>query len=295
MNLKKLAAIIGLGVALAAPAAVQAQETWSFEDDDIDFILDPITLEPKTSGEIAVGDVFVSVFEIPEFTIDGVPSIPEDQQLTGVAAVQLVEIIGDGGIGTIYVFQAYTGGLNTILALGTDPDASCEDCDAGEGGVIAMWLNSTTGEGGDIELELNRTLLPETNCTSLEDCINQATLGTLIQVDGIATEADTWIAVQTLEGGNDLATVLATGNETLIAACNFSLSNFFNISGTVTSPLTGSCTLTGGEGLTNGAVAHSDFDAVKTVQQVPEPGTLALLAAGLLGFGLRFRARQSKS
>jgi len=68
MNIKKLAVAFGLGLSLACAAGTStAQTTLSFEDDDIDFVLrDGVVV---TSGPLLVGDVFVSIFEIPVFTI----------------------------------------------------------------------------------------------------------------------------------------------------------------------------------------------------------------------------------
>jgi len=314
MNIKKLAAVGGLtlGMAISAVSAQAAvTQSWSFEDDDIDFVLDPRTLTPKTSGPIAVGDVFVSVFEIPEFTIDAVNGIPSGQELTGVAVVQLQAIVGTG-VGAQYVYSAYSGGLNAILALGGG--GPVVGGAAGEGALVSMWFNGT-GTGADIDLELNRTVNAATNCASLSNCIEQASLGTLVQVDGFKGDADEyWRAVQVAPGGGDLAQVLALNNALPVSIGAFSLSTFYNMTGTVgwqdlggnecapgtdvsavadgCAQFVGSFTLTGGDGLSNGAVAHSDFDANKLVS-VPEPGVLSLLGAGLLGMGLRGRKRKS--
>lgn len=307
-ELKKLACAISLGLGLSLMAGASQASLLSFEDDDIDFILNPDTLALKTSGSFAVGDVFVSAFEIPIFNIDGVNSIPTGQELTGVAAVQLQAIIGTG-IGAQYIFGAYSGGLNSILALGDNPDPIVPGGAAGQGATIAMWMNGTSGVDGDRNLDLNRTTNPATNCTSLSDCLNQASLGSLFQVDGFRGDGDEfWQAVQITAGGGDIGTVLTTNNNVLVASANFGLSNFFNAFGEVKfinvatglfcdapgiSPIadgcvqfSGSATLTGGQGLSNGAIAHSDFDAQK---YVPEPGILALLGVGMLGF-----ATQSK-
>jgi hypothetical protein len=312
MWLKKLASVAALAFGLSMTAGTaQAYSTYSFEDDDIDFILsynattDAYTT--RTSGTIAVGDIFVSVFEIPVFTINSVNALPAGQELTGVAAIQLQAIIGTGGVGTVYVFGAVTQGLNDILGLGTVA-TSVADGDAGEGAVLAMWLNGT----GDFNLDLNRSTNPATNCISLADCLYRADTGSLFQVDGFTGDTDEfWVAVQTSTGGNNIATVLATNNNALIAAVNAGLGNFFNawgpiawidiatglpcinqsaVNGDGCVQFSGSGTITGGQGLTNGAVAHSDFDGQK-LTTVPEPGTLVLLGMGLLGLGFMSRRR----
>ena len=321
MKMKKLAAAVGLGLSLSLIASASQAALWSFEDDDIDFILDPDTLTAKTSGALEVNDIFVSVFEIPVYTRDGVNGIPEGQELTGVAAVELVGIFDPAGnpinpdqtgVGSQYLFEAYTGGLNAILGLGGD--ASVDDGDAGEGAAIAMWFNGAPGEDADDrDLDLNRTTNPATNCTSLSDCIEQASLGELFQVDGFGLDPDEiWASTQILAGGNDIGTVLATGNSTLISAFNMKLSNLYQAGGyeigfldiqtelSCGNPgyiadgcvqLSGSGTITGGQGLLNGAIAHSDFDAQKIA--VPEPGLLALIGMGLVGFGARHLKRKS--
>jgi hypothetical protein len=50
-----------------------------------------------TSGDIMVGDVFVSIVEVPTFTINGVNALAPNTELTGVAAIQLVSCNGTGG------------------------------------------------------------------------------------------------------------------------------------------------------------------------------------------------------
>jgi hypothetical protein len=294
MFTKKLAAGLALAATMAAGSAQSA--LLSFEDDDIDFALRGGQV--ITSGTLSAGDVLVSVFEIPVFRINGAPSIPAGQELTGVAAIQIQSIVGN----TI-TFQAVAGGLNSILALGGG--AAVAGGGAGGGATIAMFFNGTGG-GADRDLDLNRTSNPASNCNSIADCVAQASLGTTFQVDGFTGDADEFWIAQALAGGLDIGGVLGTSNTLLVAAFNAAQSTLFQAGGFTIGGiniLTGqpcvngvaadgcingitlSGTITGGQGLTNGAFAHSDFDAQKQTV-VSEPGVVALLGAALFGFAL---------
>ena len=305
MNFKKLATGLAAALSLSLAAGAGQAALLSFEDDDIDFALNS-DLTLKTSGTLAEGDILVSVFEIPTFTIDGVNAIPAGQELTGVAAVQIT-----GGTGTLadpYTFSAYTGGLNAILQLGTDPDASVTGGDAGEGATIAMFFNSAVG---DANLEVNRTVNPASNCTSLADCISDGSEGTLFQVDGFAGDPDEfWQSTLTVLNGGDVGAVANLNNNLIVATFNAAQTTLFQGGGLTIGGfniLTGdacvngagpdgcidggtiSGTITGGAGLSNGAFAHSDFDADK--RTIPEPGALLLLGLGLIALvGVRRRS-----
>jgi len=301
MNIKKLACTAGLALILAVVAAPAYADEWSFEDDDVDAILRPDGeggYDILTSGTLTTGDVFYSVFEVNIFTIDGTNAIPTGQELTGVAAVVLT-----GGTGT--ALDPYTFGVFTDLNAVLD-SFGYTGADLPDGTAIAMFLNETSGVGGDINLDVNASSSPGTNCTDVATCSFQATLGDLLQADGFAGDPDEfWVAVVTFPGGDNIATVLDTNAGTEVSAANFGISTLFNSGGTVgPQPLTGSadCTdpepngcvqligsvsIKGGAGLTGtGFIAHSDFDANKLVTPIPEPATLALMGLGLVGLGV---------
>lgn len=297
MKLKKIA--VGLGLALSLVGATANAAILSFEDDDIDFALNSDGTA-KTSGTLAIGDILVSIFEIPNYTIDGVNAIPAGQELTGVAAIQLVS--GDGSLANPWTFAATTQGLSTW----SDTDLS-----AYSGATVAMFFNSTTPD-----LDLNFASNPAGSCTSLADCITAATNGTLVQVDGFAGDADEfWQSTMSILGGGDVGTVGNTSGAIQVATFNAAQTTLFNLDGTVgfqaiatgdacptgTTGADGcvsgpvlSGPLKGGGGLNagvkaDGAFARSDFDITK--RTVPEPGSLALISLGLSGLAFYRRKK----
>lgn len=326
---RKTATVLGIAAALACGAAQGAVVQYSFEDDDADFILDPITLQPITSGNLAVGQLVVSTFELPSFTIGGNNAIPTGQELTGVSVLQIASItdanpatVGILEVGSVITYEASPDGLNAILGLGTS-GATVTGGDAGDGATIAMFFNDgTTSAGVDPDRNLifdQSQLGGATNCTSLSDCITQASLGTLFQVDGFTGDADeVWFSVQVLAGGSNIGTVLGTNVGLTVQNFNAVQGTIFNSFGPIASQdigtglqcaapnpnpavadgcITGgvlSGSVIGGAGLVNGAFAHSDFQGTK-LQAVPEPGTLILLAAGLLGFAGTRKLRRTES
>lgn len=301
MKLKKLVAGIGMALSLVSVTANAA--LLSFEDDNIDFLLNADGTA-KTSGSFAVGDILVSIFTITDYTIDGANAIPAGQELTGVAAIRLTG--GDGTLATPWTFAATTQGLNTWS------DTDVVGGGAGGGATIAMFLNDTA----TFDLDLNLATSPAANCTSLADCITKATVGTLVQVDGFAGDADEfWRSTASILGAGDVGVVGGTNGAINVANFTAAQTTLYNkdgevtfqniasgdlcpggtvaLDGCVSGPvLTGP--ITGGNGLNagikaDGAFARSDFDIKK--QTVPEPGVLALLGIGALGMAMTRRRR----
>ena len=299
-KLKPIVAAMGLGLAIIAGPSAAAVTLYSpltgFEDDNVDFVLDA----NGTPNLLDAGDTILSIFEIGQtFAVGGSESSPitDGQELTGIAAFtfdRFADVDNDGDSDDI-VFRAYAPGLNSFLPIDVIGG------EAGGGAVAALFL----GDGTDPATSLST--LGATNCADQADCIARATDGTLFEVDGFTTADgdEFWVA---LNAATDLSAVQAGAVSSNFANVNFALSILdggpntyalqsapalaaagFDPNGGASDGLIGaigSGSLLGGEGLINGAVAHSDFDFQKALaQQVPEPGTIALLGLGLLGMG----------
>ncbi|MDW8323361.1 MAG: PEP-CTERM sorting domain-containing protein [Burkholderiales bacterium] len=337
MKLTKLAAVLGLGLVSAAAQAGFIQ-AWNFQDDSIDFILRANGtggFDLVTSGAVQKGDIFVGIFEMQtaSATPPGVSLIPPGKELTGVSVIQLAT--DNPTTNPFWTFQPYSGGMNAILALIGAGAPTVVGGNPGGGAVAAMWLNTggATYNSGDTNPAVtDRDLVLDaahptwgdtTNCTSFVDCLKEASLGDLFQVDGLwGTDTsdrndpdNRWIAIANLidfPGGVDYDTVKSGAKSTQFASFSARLSNLFNvvepvlfqnaISGVhcpgATHANADNCVqvrvtgqILGGDGLNNGAVGRDDIDARKLVQ-VPEPATLGLLGLGLLGLGL-LRRRQA--
>lgn len=315
-GMKPLGVAIGVSIALASGPV--AALTWyspstSFEDDDLDFHYTVVenedgsmSLVPDTSYILNEGDVLIAALEIGR-TYDpngtGEDFLAPDEELTGIAAIQVIDVV-DTGFGTANIlFGPVDLGLNAVLGLGST-GVTVADGDAGEGAMVALWLDDSPDFSPN-----------PPNCATISECIDLASDGALWQVDGFSGEGDEgWVAIG---AQTDTSIVLGAQAEEKLGSYNYALSILTNntgkefgqrpcpvvlqaaglCTGDGLSDLTGSGDVLGGAGLpdsliTDGVVARSDFDF--GLNPIPEPATLALMATGLIGFGA-VRRRKAKA
>ncbi len=317
-KLKLCLAALGFSAALLAAGTAAAGVTWSypttlFEDDDIDFLWtvdDQNGLIPDADGIINEGDILIAVFEM-EFA--GGNTIMPDE-LTGVVALEIATITPPSLAGNVNMFfKPYAGGMNAILALGS-ANKTVTGGGAGGGAMLAMWLDSDP----DLVISADNVDAGTVSCDSLSTCIDQAVDGNLFEVDGFAGDPDEiWAAFSVRQNTAD---VLGSSTGSVLGFANASVSILDNQTGRLLDYNALPCTLCGtgigadgfadviGSGTINGggrdgvatglsdglvadgAFATSDFQIVK--KPIPEPGTLALLAAGILGMGAAQRWRR---
>jgi hypothetical protein len=279
-KVKTLVAAVGLGVAMIGGSASAAVPTifsnsiTAYQDDDLDFAVDAQG-NVKTSGNLVVGDSLVSILEVFE-TFDpnngiGPIAIGPGDELTGI-------------------------GVATILSItNVDADPTVAEQIVFSANVKAYLQGASNGTGAP-----NLTIVPP-NCVSFAACTALATDGVLYLEAATLGLNNFWVAQN---AGLNLGTVAGAGASTTVAFVNFGLDYITppplpvgqspvkqNCGNGQLSHVCGSGNVLGGLGLTNGAVARSDFDFQIQNAAVPEPVSMALFGVGLLGLGATLRKR----
>lgn len=293
MSIKKTALALGVGLAMGSTAASAAVVYFppitGFQDDDLEWHLRAGQVLAN-GGILQVGDELRAVVEIPStFGVGGGGSAAiAPEELTGIASITVVSKTQDLAGNWSFVFGPTVGFFGNADNNGATPGA-------GTGIMLRLWLDPIP----DLDV-----VAP--NCVSLANCSALASDGALYLDLGFAGDVnERWSAsgvptdntaiIQAGGATEQLGTytygmsILTnnTGNTFALQNCGLTTCN---PGGDNMIPVLGSGTILGGQELSNGAVGRSDFDF--QVRTVPEPSTLALLGAMLLGFAGLGRGRR---
>lgn len=291
MKMKKLAAslaAVGFGLTLAGSA--NAAISWffpftQFQDDDLDYVVDN-----DQSGTLSTGDRLVSVIEFVntqgDFSGQGPNNIGPGVELTAVADITIATVLSLGGGNVQYVFApSGAAGVLSGFAAGT---------------AVAAWTDATP----DLDV-INA------NCGTRAACLGLAGLGgtdgsALWATFGFFGDPDALWVSSPVAGGGTIATVEGGAPGQNFGNFNLSLqlgvnntgmnlqeqacAPFCGVGGDGQIHLVGSGNILGGRNLNhNEWTARSDADVGLRI--LPEPGSLALVGAGLAAAGLLRRRK----
>jgi len=281
-------AVLGLGlVSSPALAITYFSPITTFEDDDLDFLVRAGSVVAPTPGvTINVGDRLVGVIEFSQTTgtLGGQgPAILAGEELTAVFDITVVAKIANGAnwdfifgptAGSTFVNSAVVGTMVSVYLDGT-PDLNVIN---GACGTLAQCVTAASDGGLYMNLGFNGDPNNAWAAVNASD-----------DIDGVHNTA----AGSSAGGFNYFLNILTnnTGINFGLQNCTLGLVDC-PLGGDNSVQLIGSGNVLGGQNLTNGAFGRSDADA--QVAPIPEPASLLLFGAGLLGVSFISRRRVKK-